>query len=484
MNQLHGVETIELTDGAVSVITVKTAVIGLVGTAPDAQPATCATGQTGSVIMDSALTFSAVSPGRAGNALSVVAASGAAGAALAVDVNDAQVSITLATDANGVVTTTAQALAEGLAAVPGLPVTAAPEGAGQGMVAPFTLELRGGEDEPFPFYAPVPVLRGNGAKNALGSTGSLTPALDDIFDQAGALVVVVRVPEATRVETTRANLLDGIRALATSHSVNGYAPRILIATGFSEDDAVGKGLETLAKQLRAVAYVDCASMAKPREVIVRRRMYGSRVEIMRARVEVATASGVLAYRPVSARAAGLRARIDMEKGWWWSKSNQEIYNILGVEQVDNFILNDPNCMANLLNQEEVSTIIRHDGFRHWGNRLCSTHPQLRFEAVRRTMDVIEDSIEEAMMPFVDHPLDKWLADDILGTINGYLRELKALGAIFGGRAWLDEELNTATSLAAGNLWVNYDIGPKSPMEKLTLRVRVNNNYALEEFEIV
>ncbi|STM02906.1 Terminase small subunit (gp1) [Escherichia coli] len=46
------------------------------------------------------------------------------------------------------------------------------------------------------------------------------------------------------------------------------------------------------------------------------------------------------YRPYSAFAAGLRARIDYEKGWWWSKSNQEVYNILGVEQVDEFILGE------------------------------------------------------------------------------------------------------------------------------------------------
>jgi phage tail sheath protein FI len=43
----------------------------------------------------------------------------------------------------------------------------------------------------------------------------------------------------------------------------------------------------------------------------------------------------LVYRPYSAFAAGLRARIDFEKGWWWSKSNQDINNILGVEQIVN-----------------------------------------------------------------------------------------------------------------------------------------------------
>ena len=69
---------------------------------------------------------------------------------------------------------------------------------------------------------------------------------------------------------------------------------------------------------------------------------------------------------------------------------------------------------------------------------------------------------------------------IVGTINAYMRQLVGLGAIFGGRAWLDEELNTAETMASGVLYINYDFGPKSPTELISLRVRVNNNYALEE----
>ena len=176
----------------------------------------------------------------------------------------------------------------------------------------------------------------------------------------------------------------------------------------------------------------------------------------------------------------MRARIDFEKGWWWSKSNQDINNILGVEQIDEFILGDENCDANLLNMQNVSTIIRRAGFKHWGNRLCATNPQWRFESVRRTADVIEDSIQETMLEYVDRPLDRENADDIIGTINAYMRQLVGLGAIFGGRAWLDEELNTAETMASGVLYINYDFGPKSPTELISLRVRVNNNYALEE----
>jgi phage tail sheath protein FI len=295
--------------------------------------------------------------------------------------------------------------------------------------------------------------------------------------------VVVRVAEnadAQNAEKQRAAVLAGIGALSSAKSVTTYQPRIVIAPGFSEDDAVGKALETVAGKLRAVAYVDCARGATLQEVVQRRQSYGMRTELLRPRVQVSNADGQLVYRPYSAFAAGLRARIDFEKGWWWSKSNQDINNILGVEQIDEFILGDENCDANLLNMQNVSTIIRRAGFKHWGNRLCGTDPQWRFESVRRTADVIEDSIQETMLEYVDRPLDRENADDIIGTINAYMRQLVGLGAIFGGRAWLDEELNTAESMAAGVLYINYDFGPKSPTELISLRVRVNNNYALEE----
>ncbi|MEM8267119.1 phage tail protein, partial [Morganella morganii] len=71
-------------------------------------------------------------------------------------------------------------------------------------------------------------------------------------------------------------------------------------------------------------YLDCASMATLPEVVQRRQMYGGRVELLRPRVQKVNASGELEFRPYSAFAAGLRARIDLEKGWWWSKSNQDI----------------------------------------------------------------------------------------------------------------------------------------------------------------
>ncbi len=485
MAQLHGVETIEITSGTIAVTTIQTAIIGLVGTAPDASAGTPATGTTGTPILDNVVNFTATIAGRAGNVITVQAVPGtpdpetpeAVETTAAWDATALRLTVTLGCDGSGVLVATPEEVAAAVLVIDGVKLSAS--GKGNGVVAPFNLQLSGGEDEPFPLNTPVAIV-GTTMLSRLGDNGTLKQALNEINDQRNALTVVVRVSKADEEAAQRVAVLAGISALSSAKSVTTYQPRIVIAPGLSEDDAVGKALETVAGKLRAVAYVDCISGATLQEVVQRRQSYGARTELLRPRVQVSDTDGQLVYRPYSAFAAGLRARIDYEKGWWWSKSNQDINNILGVEQIDEFILGEENCDANLLNMQNISTIIRRAGFKHWGNRLCATDPQWRFESVRRTADVIEESIQETMLEYVDRPLDRENADDIIGTINAYMRQLVGLGAIFGGRAWLDEELNTAESLAAGVLYINYDFGPKSPTELISLRVRVNNNYALEE----
>ncbi|KAB7896009.1 phage tail protein [Rouxiella sp. S1S-2] len=486
MAELHGVETIEIIAGTVAVTTIATAVIGLVGTAPKASKGTQATGSYSTPLLQNQLLFKSKQPGRLRNQMRVVAIGAKPDAKIPAPVptvaayKDATLTVTLGCDATGKITATA---AQVFNTVNGLAVSEIlmERTAAAGIVMPFALTLSGGEDEPFPLNKPVAIV-GTTQMKKLGEAGTLHQALTDINDQRTALIIVVRVIEDADVAKQRAALLAGMQSWSKTKALTGYQPRVLIATGFSEDDVIGKGLETAANKLRAVAYVDCAPMATAAEVAQRRQTFGARVELLRSRVCIANAAGELVYLPYSARAAGLRARIDMERGWWWSKSNQDIYNILGVEQVDEFILGEPNCQANLLNMENISTIIRRDGFKHWGNRLCTSNPQWRFESVRRTADVIEDSIQETVMLYNDRPLDKQNADDIVGTINAYIRQLVGLKAIFGGRAWPDEELNTAESLASGVIYINYDFGPKSPTERISLRVRVNNDYALLEMD--
>ncbi|HGS4917056.1 TPA: phage tail sheath C-terminal domain-containing protein [Vibrio cholerae] len=483
---LHGVEVIEIDDGSRPIQTVKSAVIGLVGTAPLSAAATAASLIIGTAILNDGLKLTAVKTGTEGNAISVeVLAPTAASSELAVTVTNNKISIQLASDESGALTTTATELASALMADPAAKalVTAVALGDGSGDVAPVSRAyLSGGENEPFPLKKPVAVAGSRKLVEKLGKEGTLPAAFDDIFDQTGALVIAVRAEKGQTEEQTQANVIEAMQAFLDSQTETGYTPRILVAPEFSQFDAVASELEAKAKRLRAIAYLDCDRTASYTDAIKRARQFGERVEITWPWVRVFdTELAKEIDRPYSARAAGLRARIDAEKGFWWSKSNQEIYGIVGTSQPVYWVLDEPDTTANMLNENKVSTIIREGGFRHWGNRTCSTDPKWTFEQTRRTADMINDSVQRSHLWAVDRNITKTYVDDVISGVNAYLRELKALGAILGGECWADKELNTPATIQKGIVYFDFDFCPPYPAEHIVFRSRLNNAYLEEVF---
>jgi len=483
---LHGAEVIEIDDGPRPIQTVKSAVIGLVGTAPAALGALAAAMSVGAEVLNDGLQFTAVAAGRAGNALSVEAVDPQANnAALAVSVTDNKISISLATDAGGVLTSTAadvKAGVEGEPAAAGL-VNVALLGDGSGVVTTWPRSyLVDGEDEAFPLNKPVVVAGSRKRAAGLGSAGTLPKAIDDIFDQAGALVVVVRVAEGNDSAATQANVIAGMQGWLDSQTETGYQPRILIAPEFSQFDGVAAELAAKTVRLRAIAYLDCERSATYTDAMKRARGFGERVEMLWPWVTVFDEDQAQnVARPYSGRAAGLRARIDAEKGFWWSKSNNEVYGIVGVDQQVDWSLGDANTTANMLNENKVSTIIREGGFRHWGNRTCSVDPKWMYEQTRRTADMINDSIQRAHLWAVDRNITKTYLEDVVEGVNAYLRELKALGALLGGVCWVDKELNTPATVQKGLVYFDFDFCPPYPAEHIVFRSRLNNDYIEEVF---
>ncbi len=489
---LHGVNTKETDNTTKQITTVNMSVIGLVGTAPDAKPGAVATLTTGSSLLDNQIIFSSRDVGTDGNQLKVTAITGeadsSAGAETSAEFEDGLLTITLGTDENGVVTATAAEVVDVVGMLemddgePGI-TAALPDGlAGAGVMMPFgKMALSGGENEPFPLYKPALIAGSRNQAKKLGYSGTLYADMNDILNQIGALVVVVRVDTADTEDEQRANIIQGIQNLRLGQAAINYTPRILVAPEWSCDDGVGKALESMANTCRAVAYLDSPTMATAENVARRGQMYGARVEMLRPRIMVTSdITGKTESRPYSAAAAGHRVRIDNDYGYYWSKSNHEVYGFSGLEQIDSYLIGDETCVANQLNQANVSTIIQLDGYLHWGNRLCTDDPQLRFEAVRRTMDAIEDSIQLMVTKsYLDRPIDAAFADSLVGSVNSYLRQQTKSGAINGGRCWLDPELNTAESLAAGKVYFNVAVGPKSPAEEITATYSIDNTYTLQ-----
>ncbi|MFM2482791.1 phage tail sheath C-terminal domain-containing protein [Celerinatantimonas sp. YJH-8] len=483
---LHGAEVIEVDDGSRAIQTVRSSVIGLVGTAPNSAGAAFASLQIGSAIINDGLVYTAQTAGAGGNAVSLTLNRPVdANAELAVSVSGQKITVSLATDGNAQGVSTAnevKAAIEANAEAAEL-VSVSVLGSGEGEVMSNSESyLSGGADEPFPLNTPVAVAGSPLQVSQLGNAGTLGKAFADIFDQTGALVVVVRVAEGASDAETQANIISGMNGWLSAKTETGYQPRILIAPEFSQFDNVSAEMESKAERLRGVAYFDCERSASYTDAIKKARQYGRRCEVMWPWVKVFdTDLAKNVARPLSARAAGLRARIDAANGFWWSKSNQVIYGIVGTTQPVDWALDDANSVANMLNENHVSTVIQEDGYRYWGNRNCATDTQWMYEQTVRTSDMINDSIQRAHLWAVDRNLTQTYFSEVVEDVNDYLRQLQSEGAIYDGKCWVDTDINTAETVKQGLAYFDFDFEPPFPAEHIIFRSRLNDGYIEEIF---
>ncbi len=304
---------------------------------------------------------------------------------------------------------------------------------------------------------------------------------------AGLMTAVVGGVDATT------GAYKGLQALLAAESVCKAQPRILIAPGYtgtpSSEGGAGTALAEMygiADRMRAVIIADGpndtdAKAIAFRESIGHRRTYVVDPQVKVWDHEANGGKGGEAAAPASARVAGVMAKSDAERGFWWSPSNRPIYGIVGTARPVDFTLGDANARANHLNENEVATIIQKDGYRLWGNRTCSGDPKWAFLSVVRTADMINDSLLRAHMWAVDRCITRTYVEDVTEGVNAYLRHLKAIGAILGGQCWADPELNAKDQIAQGKVCFDFDFTPPYPAERITFRSRLVNDYIEEIF---
>ena len=128
----------------------------------------------------------------------------------------------------------------------------------------------------------------------------------------------------------------------------------------------------------------------------------------------------------SAAWAGATAKSDYERGFWWSPSNLEILGFTGTSRAVGFRLGDPTSPANLLNEANITTVIKQNGNRLWGNRTTSADPKFAFISVRRTADLINDSILRAHLWAVDRNISRTYLEDVAESVNAYIKTLTNL----------------------------------------------------------
>ncbi|VVT44321.1 Major tail sheath protein [Kosakonia radicincitans] len=325
-----------------------------------------------------------------------------------------------------------------------------------------------------------------------GKKGTLAASLQAIADQSKPVTVVVRVAEGTGddeeealaqtissiIGTTDENgKYTGLKALLTAEAVTGVKPRILGVPGFDTLE-VATALAPVCQKLRAFGYVS-AWGCKTLPDAIRYRDNFSQRELMVIWPDFLawdTVKNATATAYATARALGLRAYIDQSVGWHKTLSNVGVNGVTGISASVFWDLQEPGTDADLLNEAGVTTLIRKDGFRFWGNRTCSDDPLFLFENYTRTAQVIADTMAEAHMWAVDKPITATLIRDIVDGINAKFRELKSNGYIVDATCWFDEDANDAETLNAGKLYIDYDYTPVPPLENLTLRQRITDKY--------
>lgn len=338
----------------------------------------------------------------------------------------------------------------------------------------------------FPLNTPVLITNTQAAVAKAGTNGTLKTALQAMANQANSICVVVRVAAAEDEAAQTANVIGtvdatgkytGAKALLLAKAKLGVQPRIIGAPGL-DTQAVATELATIAKKLRAFAYVYAWGCKTKEEVVAYRDAFAAR-ELMviwpnfvAFNVDTAQTETV----PAVAVAMGLRAKIDNEIGWHKTLSNVAVNGVTGIDADVTWDLQDPATDAGYLNSNEITTLIQHDGFRFWGSRTCSDDPLFAFENYTRTAQIMADTIAEAHMWATDKPMHGSLVNDMLEGIKAKQREWTRLGYLMGGDAWYDPELNSKDTLKAGKLYIDYDYTPVPPLEDLTFRQRITDSY--------
>ncbi len=313
-----------------------------------------------------------------------------------------------------------------------------------------------------------------------GYTSAPTVAFSGGGGTGAAAIATVAGGKVTKVTVT--NPGTGYTSAPTvAFSGGGGSGAAATASYGTIGNAVVAELLGIADRLRAVIIADGPNTTDAAAIAYAGDFGSKRVFVVDPKVLKTDGDGDTVTEYASAAVAGLIARSDNDRGFWWSPSNQEVYGITGTARPIDFTLGDANSRANLLNESNVTTIIRQNGWRLWGNRTLSSDPKWAFLCVVRTADIINDSLLRAHLWAVDRGITKQYVRDVTEGVNAYLRNLKAQGAILGGSCWADAALNTPDQIAQGKIYFDFDFTPVYPAEHITFRSHLVNDYITEIF---
>lgn len=335
-----------------------------------------------------------------------------------------------------------------------------------------------------------------------GKAGTIPEALKAIRMQdsarGGALVIVCKIgaPDDAEVtakivgEVTEDGTRTGLKLFETALSTVGFEAMIYIAPRYSALPAVKQALITLSNKTEAMAYIDTPDGFCFNEAIASRTEKGEFSTLTEGQKllfphflivnpESTDDTDKYVNVPISAFAAGLRAKIDIEEGWHVSSSNHTVTGVEGTDVALTFALGDQTCEANLLNAAGITTAVNMygNGWVEWGNYSAgfpgNANPEA-FECVRRSRAIMKRAVQMACIPFIDvYPIVKANVDTIRNTVNQYLNGLVAAGKIVAGKCFYRTNNNPLNEMAQGHLTFDIEFTPAIPMQRLTFTYKID-----------
>ncbi len=274
----------------------------------------------------------------------------------------------------------------------------------------------------------------------------------------------------------------GFELLRDGFNLFGADAKILICPEYDKTASCVAALATLADQMHAKAYIQLPKGTSLSKAIAGRGPMGTinasaSNENVRHFFPYAIGSSN-SLESLATHAAGLRMKVDVDHGYWFSTSNRELSGVIGMEIPLTARVDDLQSETNRLNAVGITTIFNSfgTGFRLWGNR-SSNFPTVThiscFEVASRTGDIIDESIRQAELQFIDQPIDDALLDSFVETIDTFLRSQKSL---VGYSVGLDYEYDLVDAFSQGQIPLIYDYTPKIPGERISNKSVMTRKY--------
>ena len=327
---------------------------------------------------------------------------------------------------------------------------------------------------------------------AWGADSAITKACKAIYTKAKAVIVAIGVPKLEDAALQTSAIIGGVlasgqrtglQALLDGKSLFNAQPRLLIAPGHTATQAVATALDSLAQKLRAIGILDGPGTTDEAAVLYADNFGSRNLFLVDPGVQYwDTELSKTVDAPASAWAAGLFAWTDAEYGFWASPSNKEFSGITGTTRAVEYLDGDETCRANLLNNANIATIIRDDGYRLWGNRTLSSDPKWAFVTRVRTLFILMDAVQAGHKWAVDRSITKTYVKDVTDGLDAFMRDLKAQGAIINFEVYPDTELNTASQISQGKVYWRIRFTDVPPAENPNFLFEVTDQWMTEVLE--